>query len=48
MLKCSRTTLHRLVHRGELAKVYVCGDPRFTHEDIQAYIARRRIHMSRR
>jgi len=41
-LRCGRTTLYDLVRRGELVKVAMGGRTRFTKDDLDIYIERRR------
>jgi excisionase family DNA binding protein len=37
---CSRQTVYRLVHQGEMTLVHVLGRSRITLESLQAYLAR--------
>jgi excisionase family DNA binding protein len=42
LLGVSKQTLYRIIQRGELTPVRVSRSPRFTAEEVRAYLARSR------
>ena len=42
LLGVSKPTLYRLIHAGELVPLRVSQSPRFTREDVRAYLERQR------